>query len=143
MSHAVIFSVSLCYTLWSLTAGVCVCVCDITCVKYPFKNFPPLQSSSCMVSGLFFFFLAGLFTAPCICFTWFFNKLLQGLLSFMLCKALFPSSQRTAGDLMIRNIQLYHAGKYICVVDTDVESLSAVAILIVKGKKTSSQLCGR
>uniref|UniRef100_A0A8C6Q6H9 Contactin 3 n=1 Tax=Nothobranchius furzeri TaxID=105023 RepID=A0A8C6Q6H9_NOTFU len=41
--------------------------------------------------------------------------------------------QRTAGDLMIRNIQLYHAGKYICVVDTDVESLSAVAVLIVKG----------
>ncbi|XP_014001305.1 contactin-3 [Salmo salar] len=40
---------------------------------------------------------------------------------------------RTAGDLMIRNIQLNHAGKYICVVDTDVESLSAVAILIVKG----------
>lgn len=40
---------------------------------------------------------------------------------------------------MIRNIQLYHAGKYICVVDTDVESLSAVAVLIVKGKKTSSQ----
>uniref|UniRef100_A0A3Q3WSB8 Uncharacterized protein n=1 Tax=Mola mola TaxID=94237 RepID=A0A3Q3WSB8_MOLML len=38
-----------------------------------------------------------------------------------------------AGDLMIRNIQLYHAGKYICVVDTDVESLSAVAVLIVKG----------
>uniref|UniRef100_A0A3P8TJV2 Contactin 3a, tandem duplicate 2 n=1 Tax=Amphiprion percula TaxID=161767 RepID=A0A3P8TJV2_AMPPE len=36
----------------------------------------------------------------------------------------------TAGDLMIRNIQLYHAGKYICVVDTDVESLSAVAVLI-------------
>uniref|UniRef100_A0A8C7XWZ6 Contactin 3a, tandem duplicate 2 n=1 Tax=Oryzias sinensis TaxID=183150 RepID=A0A8C7XWZ6_9TELE len=40
---------------------------------------------------------------------------------------------RTAGDLMIRNIQLYHSGKYICVVDTDVESLSAVAVLIVKG----------
>ncbi|KAF6735513.1 Contactin-3, partial [Oryzias melastigma] len=39
---------------------------------------------------------------------------------------------RTAGDLMIRNIQLYHSGKYICVVDTDVESLSAVAVLIVK-----------
>lgn len=36
---------------------------------------------------------------------------------------------------MIRNIQLYHAGKYICVVDTDVESLSSVAILIVKGKE--------
>uniref|UniRef100_A0A3B5L8B8 Contactin 3a, tandem duplicate 2 n=1 Tax=Xiphophorus couchianus TaxID=32473 RepID=A0A3B5L8B8_9TELE len=43
------------------------------------------------------------------------------------------SIHRTAGDLMIRNIQLYHAGKYICVVDTDVESLSAVAVLIVKG----------
>lgn len=42
---------------------------------------------------------------------------------------------------MIRNIQLYHAGKYICVVDTDVESLSAVAVLIVKGKKTSFLLC--
>uniref|UniRef100_A0AAX7UNH7 Contactin 3a, tandem duplicate 2 n=1 Tax=Astatotilapia calliptera TaxID=8154 RepID=A0AAX7UNH7_ASTCA len=39
----------------------------------------------------------------------------------------------SSGDLMIRNIQLYHAGKYICVVDTDVESLSAVAVLIVKG----------
>ncbi|KPP77985.1 contactin-3-like [Scleropages formosus] len=38
-----------------------------------------------------------------------------------------------AGDLMIRNIQLGHAGKYICIVDTDVESLSATAILIVKG----------
>lgn len=36
---------------------------------------------------------------------------------------------------MIRNIQLYHAGKYICVVDTDVESLSSVAVLIVKGKE--------
>lgn len=35
---------------------------------------------------------------------------------------------------MIRNIQLKHAGKYVCVVDTDVESLSAAAILIVKGK---------
>ncbi|XP_055044210.2 contactin-3 [Misgurnus anguillicaudatus] len=39
----------------------------------------------------------------------------------------------TSGDLMIRNIQLKHAGKYVCVVDTDVESLSVAAILIVKG----------
>uniref|UniRef100_A0A674NNF8 Contactin-3-like n=1 Tax=Takifugu rubripes TaxID=31033 RepID=A0A674NNF8_TAKRU len=71
-----------------------------------------------------------------VSFSWAFNGQLilsQGLLSFMLCKAFLPSAQRTAGDLMIRNIQLYHAGKYICVVDTDVESLSAVAILIVKG----------
>ena len=40
---------------------------------------------------------------------------------------------------MIRNIQLNHGGKYICVVDTDVESLSVSAILVVKGKKTNSQ----
>ncbi|XP_066554152.1 contactin-3 [Amia ocellicauda] len=38
-----------------------------------------------------------------------------------------------AGDLMIRNIQLNNAGKYVCVVNTDVESLSAAAVLIVKG----------
>ncbi|MBN3287279.1 CNTN3 protein, partial [Polyodon spathula] len=38
-----------------------------------------------------------------------------------------------AGDLMIRNIQLNHAGKYVCIVNTDVESLSAAADLIVKG----------
>ncbi|XP_012682835.2 contactin-3 [Clupea harengus] len=38
-----------------------------------------------------------------------------------------------AGDLMIRNIQLKHAGKYVCVVDTDVESLSAASVLVVKG----------
>ncbi|XP_062319735.1 contactin-3 [Osmerus eperlanus] len=38
-----------------------------------------------------------------------------------------------SGDLMIRNIQLNHGGKYICVVDTDVESLSVSAILVVKG----------
>lgn len=122
----------------------CVCVCDITCVKYRFKKFPLRRAPAAGPAGFYLFiFLARLFTAPCICFTSFFNKLSQGLLSFILCKALAPFFQRTAGDLMIRNIQLYHAGKYICVVDTDVESLSAVAILIVKGKKTSSRLCGR
>uniref|UniRef100_A0A672Z5K6 Contactin-3-like n=1 Tax=Sphaeramia orbicularis TaxID=375764 RepID=A0A672Z5K6_9TELE len=50
------------------------------------------------------------------------------------------SDPQTAGDLMIRNIQLYHAGKYICVVDTDVESLSAVAVLIVKGPPSPPDL---
>lgn len=35
---------------------------------------------------------------------------------------------------MIRNIQLNHGGKYVCVIDTDVESLSTSAILVVKGK---------
>uniref|UniRef100_A0AAR2JCZ7 Contactin 3b n=1 Tax=Pygocentrus nattereri TaxID=42514 RepID=A0AAR2JCZ7_PYGNA len=40
---------------------------------------------------------------------------------------------RNAGDLMIRNIQLHHGGKYVCIIDTDVESLSVDAVLIVKG----------
>lgn len=35
---------------------------------------------------------------------------------------------------MIRNIQLNHGGKYVCVIDTEVESLSTSAILVVKGK---------
>ncbi|XP_075871810.1 contactin-3 [Nelusetta ayraudi] len=38
-----------------------------------------------------------------------------------------------SGDLMIRNIQLNHGGKYVCLVDTDVDSLSTAAILVVKG----------
>ncbi|KAM7402590.1 hypothetical protein PAMP_017814 [Pampus punctatissimus] len=38
-----------------------------------------------------------------------------------------------SGDLMIRNIQLNHGGKYVCVIDTDVESLSTSAILVVRG----------
>ncbi|XP_038155806.1 contactin-3 [Cyprinodon tularosa] len=38
-----------------------------------------------------------------------------------------------SGDLMIRNIQLNHGGKYVCVINTDVESLSTSAILVVKG----------
>ncbi|XP_028261752.1 contactin-3 [Parambassis ranga] len=38
-----------------------------------------------------------------------------------------------SGDLMIRNIQLNHGGKYVCFIDTDVESLSTSAILVVKG----------
>ncbi|XP_068578376.1 contactin-4-like isoform X1 [Cebidichthys violaceus] len=41
--------------------------------------------------------------------------------------------QSISGDLMIRNIQLNHGGKYVCVIDTDVESLSTSAILVVKG----------
>ncbi|XP_078478343.1 LOW QUALITY PROTEIN: contactin-3-like, partial [Lampetra planeri] len=38
-----------------------------------------------------------------------------------------------SGDLMIRNIQLSNGGKYVCIIDTEVESLSASAILVVKG----------
>ncbi|XP_023403766.1 contactin-4 isoform X3 [Loxodonta africana] len=39
----------------------------------------------------------------------------------------------SAGDLMIRNIQLKHAGKYVCLVQTSVDKLSAAADLIVRG----------
>ncbi|KAM4799964.1 contactin-4 isoform 4-T4 [Urocitellus parryii] len=39
----------------------------------------------------------------------------------------------SAGDLMIRNIQLKHAGKYVCMVQTSVDKLSATADLIVRG----------
>ncbi|XP_023649827.2 contactin-3-like isoform X1 [Paramormyrops kingsleyae] len=38
-----------------------------------------------------------------------------------------------SGDLMIRNIQLRHGGKYVCIVETDVESLSSAAVVVVKG----------
>uniref|UniRef100_A0A9L0S915 Contactin 4 n=1 Tax=Equus caballus TaxID=9796 RepID=A0A9L0S915_HORSE len=41
--------------------------------------------------------------------------------------------QDSAGDLMIRNIQLKHAGKYVCMVQTTVDKLSAAADLIVRG----------
>ncbi|TRY69792.1 hypothetical protein DNTS_000582 [Danionella cerebrum] len=45
-----------------------------------------------------------------------------------------------SGDLMIRNIQLNHGGKYVCLVDTDVESLSTDAILVVKGPPSPPDL---
>ncbi|NXR81699.1 CNTN4 protein, partial [Pycnonotus jocosus] len=41
--------------------------------------------------------------------------------------------QDSAGDLMIRSIQLKHAGKYVCMVQTSVDKLSAAADLIVRG----------
>ncbi|XP_069062463.1 contactin-4-like isoform X2 [Pleurodeles waltl] len=41
--------------------------------------------------------------------------------------------QDSAGDLMIRSIQLKHAGKYICLVHTSVDKLSAGADLVVRG----------
>ncbi|KAM9074714.1 contactin-6 isoform 4-T4 [Megaptera novaeangliae] len=39
----------------------------------------------------------------------------------------------SVGDLMIRNIQLNHSGKYLCTVKTTLESLSAEADIIVRG----------
>ncbi|NWX98045.1 CNTN4 protein, partial [Nothoprocta ornata] len=41
--------------------------------------------------------------------------------------------QDSAGDLMIRSIQLKHAGTYVCMVQTSVDKLSAAADLIVRG----------
>ncbi|XP_041837602.1 contactin-4 [Melanotaenia boesemani] len=38
-----------------------------------------------------------------------------------------------AGDLMLRNIQLKHSGKYVCMVHTEVDTVSAAADLIVRG----------
>ncbi|KAM3620814.1 uncharacterized protein V6R79_002436 [Siganus canaliculatus] len=37
------------------------------------------------------------------------------------------------GDLMVRNIQLKHSGKYVCMVHTEVDTVSAAADLIVRG----------
>uniref|UniRef100_A0A8C6UFF9 Uncharacterized protein n=1 Tax=Neogobius melanostomus TaxID=47308 RepID=A0A8C6UFF9_9GOBI len=38
-----------------------------------------------------------------------------------------------AGDLMVRNIQLKHSGKYVCMVHTELDTVSAAADLIVRG----------
>uniref|UniRef100_A0A8C5NSY9 Contactin-3 n=1 Tax=Junco hyemalis TaxID=40217 RepID=A0A8C5NSY9_JUNHY len=38
-----------------------------------------------------------------------------------------------SGDLMIRNIQLKHSGKYVCMVKTEVDSVASAADLIVRG----------
>ncbi|EDL91459.1 rCG56294, isoform CRA_b [Rattus norvegicus] len=38
----------------------------------------------------------------------------------------------SSGDLMIRNIQLKHSGKYVCMVQTGVDSVSSAAELIVR-----------
>lgn len=42
--------------------------------------------------------------------------------------------QHSAGDIMIRNIQLRHAGKYTCAVQTKVDSISIAVDLVVRGE---------
>lgn len=44
-----------------------------------------------------------------------------------------PYGQRSAGDIMIRNIQLRHAGKYTCAVQTKVDSVSIATDVVVRG----------
>ncbi|KAK2534240.1 hypothetical protein Q9233_004084 [Columba guinea] len=41
--------------------------------------------------------------------------------------------RESVGDLMIRNIQLHHSGKYVCMVQTTLDSQSATAEIIVRG----------
>uniref|UniRef100_A0A8C0E6E7 Contactin 3 n=1 Tax=Balaenoptera musculus TaxID=9771 RepID=A0A8C0E6E7_BALMU len=63
-----------------------------------------------------------------IMFTWYFNG---ALTDFKKDGSHFEKS--SSGDLMIRNIQLKHSGKYVCVVQTGVDSVSSAADLIVRG----------
>jgi len=41
--------------------------------------------------------------------------------------------QESVGDLMIRNIQLHHSGKYVCMVQTTLDSQSATVDITVRG----------
>uniref|UniRef100_A0A8C7YPM0 Contactin 4 n=1 Tax=Oryzias sinensis TaxID=183150 RepID=A0A8C7YPM0_9TELE len=65
-------------------------------------------------------------------FTWFFN---EQLIHFGSHDGFFEKvgGQHSAGDIMIRNIQLKHAGKYTCAVQTKVDSISVALDLIVRG----------
>uniref|UniRef100_A0A4W6FMC9 Contactin 4 n=1 Tax=Lates calcarifer TaxID=8187 RepID=A0A4W6FMC9_LATCA len=65
-------------------------------------------------------------------FTWFFN---EQLIHFGSHSGFFEKvgGQHSAGDIMIRNIQLKHAGKYTCAVQTKVDSISIAVDLVVRG----------
>ncbi|XP_069045465.1 contactin-4 [Lepisosteus oculatus] len=63
-------------------------------------------------------------------FKWFFNG---KLIDFNRQDHFEKIGGGSSGDLMIRNIQLKHAGKYVCMVHTVVDSVSAAADLIVRG----------
>ncbi|XP_069875078.1 contactin-3 isoform X2 [Dipodomys merriami] len=63
-----------------------------------------------------------------IIFTWYFNG---ALTDFKKDGSHFEKS--SSGDLMIRNIQLKHSGKYVCMVQSGVDSVSSAAQLIVRG----------
>ncbi|KAM4611146.1 contactin-4 [Polymixia lowei] len=64
-------------------------------------------------------------------FTWFFN---EQLIHFGSHGGYFEKvGSRSAGDIMIRNIQLQHAGKYTCAVQTKVDSVSIATDVVVRG----------
>lgn len=46
--------------------------------------------------------------------------------------------QGLAGDLMVRNVQLKHSGKYVCAVQTEVDAVSAAADLTVRGTRPAA-----
>ncbi|XP_062282786.1 contactin-4 [Scomber scombrus] len=64
-------------------------------------------------------------------FTWFFN---EQVIHFGSHGAYFEKvGGPSAGDIMIRNIQLRHAGKYTCAVQTKVDSVSIATDVVVRG----------
>ncbi|XP_017335938.1 contactin-4 isoform X1 [Ictalurus punctatus] len=64
-------------------------------------------------------------------FTWFFN---EQLIHFGSHGGYFEKvGSHSSGDIMIRNIQMKHAGKYTCAVQTKVDSSSIAMDLIVRG----------
>ncbi|XP_010072854.1 PREDICTED: contactin-6 [Pterocles gutturalis] len=66
-----------------------------------------------------------------VVFTWSFNgntiDFTRGIHHFEII------GRESAGDLMIRNIQLHHSGKYVCMVQTTLDSQSATADILVRG----------
>uniref|UniRef100_A0A8D1EIC1 Contactin 3 n=1 Tax=Sus scrofa TaxID=9823 RepID=A0A8D1EIC1_PIG len=66
-----------------------------------------------------------------ITFTWYFNG---ALTDFKKDGSHFEKvGGSSSGDLMIRNIQLKHSGRYVCMVQTEVDNVSSAADLIVRG----------
>ncbi|KTG32337.1 hypothetical protein cypCar_00004941 [Cyprinus carpio] len=64
-------------------------------------------------------------------FTWFFN---EQLINFGSHGGYFEKvGGVSAGDIMIRNIQLRHAGRYTCAVQTKVDSASIATDVVVRG----------
>ncbi|XP_048879539.1 contactin-4-like isoform X1 [Brienomyrus brachyistius] len=64
-------------------------------------------------------------------FTWFFN---EQVIHFGSHGGYFEKvGGHSSGDIMIRNIQLRHAGKYTCAVQTKVDSVSIATDLVVRG----------
>ncbi|XP_076840521.1 contactin-3 isoform X3 [Brachyhypopomus gauderio] len=64
-------------------------------------------------------------------FTWFFN---EQLINFGSYGGYFEKvGGKSAGDIMIRNIQLRHAGRYTCAVQTNVDSASVATDVVVRG----------